>query len=101
VAVGNPALSERATRRPPRRRNGDALIAIRRPEDLAEILRRIREYQGLTADELGRRVYADRRTIRGRDTGTQGYTAAALIETAAALGYTVALIPHDQAQEAA
>lgn len=73
------------------------MIAIRRPQDLAEILRRIREYQGLTAAELGVRVFADRRTIRGRDVGSQGYTAAALIETAKALGYTVALIPDELA----
>lgn len=49
-------------------------------------------------------VHADRRTVAGRETGHQGYTTAALIETAHALGYRVALIAADDTtdqQEAA
>jgi transcriptional regulator with XRE-family HTH domain len=77
------------------------VIAIQDERQLAEIMRRIREYRGLTTAELAAQTYVDRRTVRGRDTGDQGYTLAALMTTARALGYTVALIPLDQAQEAA
>lgn len=77
------------------------MIVLRNSAELREILRRIREYQDITGAQLGQRLHVDRRTIRGRDTGGHGYTADALIETAHALGYAVALIPLELAEERA
>jgi transcriptional regulator with XRE-family HTH domain len=69
------------------------VIALSDECQIAEIMRRVREYRGVTASQLARNVHVSRRTIRGRETGEQGYTAASLLETARAFGYMVALLP--------
>lgn len=76
------------------------MIAVVSERQLAEVLQRAREYRQLSRDDLARRVHADRRTVAGRETGGQGYTLAALIETAQALGYTLALIPDEAFHQA-
>lgn len=74
------------------------MITLNNERQLADILRRLREYRGFSGRDLADRIFADRRTVRGREIGQQGYTVAALIDTAQALGYRVALIgPEEQA----
>lgn len=77
------------------------MITIQNERQLAEVMRRIREYRGVTTTDLATTIRVDRRTVRGRDTGDQGYTLNALMITARALGYQVALIPLDEEEPTA
>jgi transcriptional regulator with XRE-family HTH domain len=69
------------------------VIVIRHPLDAAEIFRRLRQYNGWSKRQMGRKVGYSPRTIDDRDAGNVDYRLEAFIQTAAVFGYTVALVP--------
>lgn len=69
------------------------MIAVIDDAQVRELFRHLRDYRGLTRDQLARLVHVDRRTVNGRETGAQGYTVRALTDTARVFGYRLALLP--------
>lgn len=57
------------------------------------LLRHMRERSGLTRPGLARRLHVSHRTIEDRETCRNGIPTDALIDTAAAFGFAVALVP--------
>jgi transcriptional regulator with XRE-family HTH domain len=57
------------------------------------VLRHLREQAGLTRKQLSERIYISARTIADREYGQRGLDTDALIDTARAIGFTVALLP--------
>lgn len=74
------------------------MIAIVSERQIAEILRKLREYHDLGHADVARIVHADRRTVEGRETGHQGYTLHALIDTARIYGLRLALVAVEEPQ---
>ena len=68
------------------------MITIRNRAHAARILRHLREQQHLTRRQLAARIYVAPKTIQSRENGITGLAADVFIDTAHALGYTVALI---------
>lgn len=57
------------------------------------LFRHLRETAGLSRRQLAARLFVSMVTVGGRERGTKGYDADALIDTAHVLGFRVALIP--------
>jgi transcriptional regulator with XRE-family HTH domain len=69
------------------------MIVIRNGHHTAQVLRHLREQAGLSRKTLGERIFISDRTIANREYGQRGLDTNALIDTARALGCTVALLP--------
>jgi DNA-binding XRE family transcriptional regulator len=72
---------------------GRPAVRLTSGRNLGPLLRRLREEAGLTGDQLGARIHLTRRGICARELHGSALPVGALIETAHALGYRVALIP--------
>jgi transcriptional regulator with XRE-family HTH domain len=68
-------------------------IRLTGDRQLGAMLRGLRLAAGLTQQQLGDRIHITKKGISNREVNSRAVTAGALIETAQALGYTVALIP--------
>jgi transcriptional regulator with XRE-family HTH domain len=71
------------------------MIVIRNAQHTARVLRHLREQAGLTRKDLSQRIYISDRTIANREYGQRRLDTDALIDTARALGYDLALIPRE------
>lgn len=69
------------------------MITILSDRNLGALFRRLRLANGLTMEQLGARVHISKKGVSNREHHGRAVTAGALIETANALGYTVALVP--------
>jgi DNA-binding XRE family transcriptional regulator len=65
------------------------------------VLAGLRRERGLTQADFAERLHVHRKTICYRETGHVGTEIGELIRAARALGYTVALIPIEPAEEPA
>jgi transcriptional regulator with XRE-family HTH domain len=73
------------------------MIVIRNGQHIARVLRHLREQAGLSRKQLGQLIYISDRTIANREYGQRGLNTDALIDTARAFGYDLALIPSEDA----
>jgi len=69
------------------------VIIIRNGQHTARVLRHLREQAGLTRKQLSERIFISDRTIANREYGERRLDTDALIDTARAFGFTVALLP--------
>ena len=69
------------------------MITLTDDGQLGPLVRKLRSDAGLTLAQLARRCHVTKGGIAKRETSSRAMTAGALIETAAALGYDVALVP--------
>lgn len=72
------------------------MITIRNRWHAAQLLKHFREAQRLTRVDLARRLFVSSKTIGNREQGVAGIALDAVIDTARALGYQVALIRTDR-----
>lgn len=75
------------------------MIVIRNGQHTAKVLRHLREQAGLSRRQLSERIFISDRTIANREYGQRGLDADALIDTARAVGFTVALLPAARRRE--
>lgn len=64
-----------------------------RERELGLLLRRLRHDAGLSLRDLAPRLHITKSGLANRETDSRAMTAGALIETANALGYDLALVP--------
>lgn len=69
------------------------MITIRSRQHAALVFRHLREGQDLDRRDLAQRLFVSPTTIRNRELGDRSMAAEVLIDTARALGFTVALLP--------
>ena len=69
------------------------MITIPNDRHLGQLVRRLRLRAGLSQTELGRRLYMSKGGVSKREIGARAMTAGALIESAHAVGFDVALVP--------
>lgn len=72
------------------------MITIRSRHHAAQIFKHLREGQHLARTDLARRLFVSSKTIGNREQGVAGLALDAVIDTARALGYQVALIRTDR-----
>jgi transcriptional regulator with XRE-family HTH domain len=68
-------------------------LRIRSEEQALRLLGKLRQLAGLTQADLAKKLRVSPSTVKRREQTRLGVYAAALIETADALGYDIALIP--------
>jgi transcriptional regulator with XRE-family HTH domain len=68
-------------------------IPLLSDRQIGPLLRRLRKREGLTLEQLGARVHLTRKGVWNRELNSRAITAGALLDTAHALGFTVALVP--------
>jgi transcriptional regulator with XRE-family HTH domain len=72
------------------------VIAIRNRQHAAQVLRHLRIGQDMERTTLARRLFVTAKTIANREQGVAGLATDVLIDTARALGFTVALLPEQR-----
>jgi len=72
------------------------VITIRNTHHAAQLFGYLRQTQRLTRRQLAERLFVSAKTVASRETGVLGINTDALIDTARALGYRVALIREDR-----
>ncbi len=70
------------------------MITIRNRSHAAAVFRHLRVGQGLTRRQLAERLWVSEKTIGNRERQTLAMSTEVLIDTAHALGHTVALLPN-------
>jgi transcriptional regulator with XRE-family HTH domain len=69
------------------------VITILNAQHLARTLRQLREQADISRRSLARRLFISIGTLINRELSTRGIPTDALVDTASALGYDVALVP--------
>lgn len=69
------------------------MITIRSRQHAAQVFKHLRQGQDMPRTTLARRLYVSSKTVANREQGVAGLSTETLIDTAHALGFTVALLP--------
>jgi transcriptional regulator with XRE-family HTH domain len=69
------------------------VITIRSRQHAAQVFHHLRQGQHMERTTLARRLFVSPKTVANREQGVAGLTTDVLIDTARALGFTVALLP--------